>query len=177
MLNRKLCKQWMMVVVVLLLSGCTATKTEYPPQLAQIIAMGNQQPAVNTAEQAISVEQLLQSVRQKDNQSQSQSNGNAWVFVGTDEDNRQLNWHYEPGDILPKQALLSQISGLIADSKWQLKSIAIGKPVAQGPMASMVLAQKRAVRLQLLIPHQVDVQYQPQLGMDKLQLTFKERGR
>lgn len=163
-----------MLCVGLVATGCTSTG--YPPALQSIIAQNAQSNGVVEQPNGISVEQLLSSVRQNESGGQAKQkkgSNSDWMYVADERNSKQLNWRYVKGKVLPDEALMKTVERLIEDPKWQLQSIAIGKPLAESPFAAAVLAQKRAVRLQLLLAQQVEVSYKPELGDDKLLFSFK----
>ena len=178
MLNNKIT---LFIVMILLLQGCAKTeKPPYPADLQLIIATQNTQTGEDS-DGAISVSQLMQSVRTGEPSDKvNDASSNQWVFNAQKTDlskqKRKLHLNYQGNAMLPNDHQMAMVRELILQSDMVLESIAIGSCANKTPLACVSNAQKRAVLLvEKIGAGQPKIEYKPKLGHDVAVVTFARR--
>jgi hypothetical protein len=166
---------------LVLLQGCMNTgQPAYPADLQMIIAgQAGQGNADNKA--AISVSQLMASVRsQNTTQRKVETPTSQWIFKGNsaavNQDKRELHLNYQASAMLPNDTQMAMARRLAIQRNMVLVSVAVGSCADKSPLACVSSAQKRAVLLvEKLGADQPRIEYKPKLGHDVAVVTFERR--
>jgi hypothetical protein len=169
------------ITMILLLQGCAkVNKPAYPADLQMIIA-GQGGNGVNENSGAISVSQLMKSVRIGKQPTQAnKAPADNWVFKAEQKDlslhQRKLHLNYHGNAMLPNDAQMAKVRALASQENMQLVSVVIGSCANQSPLACVASAQRRAILLvEKLGAKQPRIEYKPKIGHDVAVVTFERR--
>ncbi len=188
-------------LALLAIQGCTSTEPQYPAELQMLIAQSAvQQNQQQPKAKAVTVNQLLASVRASSDKPTAAPKHEPWIFDGNSQaeksyqpnkldkpnQSHQLRLTYQAGHALPNALQLMQARQLATQTQLMLATLTMGSCADKNPLVCAGTAQKRTSSLIKVLGNAKDitqhktenktvVEYDPRLGIDVAVVTFKPR--